>query len=1160
MRSSHLQLRMAPFGKRKSFTQPSHPQDEVKQVRRRNRLSKPLTNKSSAALSYESTSQPRGQDATPTESVQSVPLSPHPYNPALRHQIKSDVFSDDTPASEQASKSTSSLSVAQTSSHFDIGSLPKDDPHEASTASQKPRKSKSIILRRISARNASNLSQIASKEKISLAKDDSPSPVTPNSSADCIVVLPGGPPPTRRSSFTPGTATRIVSAKAKQDVPTKRQSIIREAEERSLIDMDDLDWRRPPPPRTGERAGTPAELGYSHLGGFRVGSLQVMNGRASPALSEMSKVSRHLLFVPKRPRDISSEYGDADDQVAQPFADFQQHDQPIGPSAGPLNNTDRHTVDTNWDEIDSRTKIPLDLEADQASLIAKEYMSELPVSPFSDTKTGSLFGSIRRRSSYDSLQRSPSLRSHQRSPSSDSYRGRETSSISSLDRSPSASSVIRKPTLSMALAGEGPEENKLLGNDHAHQPPMGLYPLTNNGFQKQDLLEPVVDMPVQNKSAGAEAPRLMEKSDSGYSSSYSVQAFQVNPRLPPSLTPTVKVDYCHTEEKHFRPNSLEPKSQLQQRQSILKKRNTLQILPTFGDLHPVINPPKPLSPVSGPVATQVAPVKMRKRLQKKRPQSQPPPKIAVTRVTSLEVDSIPVIPVDVQENLRIRAQEVPELDHTYSRLNKHPSTSTMNLVINDIRFPSPGPEPSLEPKRSRSRSRPRSWIGRSRDESFKSKPPELTPANAMAIINDFGTVVNSLGTSPYDLAHENLRSRQTTNPHNISTIAPRPRSMMDDDTALQLLQSRRRSMQDHERVPARRGSFNDRGGIPGKNLRPASFISDAPPITPEMLQTVYRTSSLQRPASVIADADAPLPPPHSPSPAYVDYHEANSSIVRLSTAVSPGPPPDYAPPPIPPEDCPPPPPSHSPRPRDINTDPWSAQAAAWKARRQSAGLALTAYSSPPSNADAPRQSMDEPLYPDIPPRIQSHSRSPPYAVPSESDNPTYARNYEEYYRVRRQHIEQTSRLLSHGRFNRLHETDSDDHGRHASPEREVTQNYWPNLDHGESHENTMRNSGNMVQPESSPHPYFQASSTHSSAPYLSAELHLSDLDHSHVAPNSIPYSHGTSYDYEKTTSFRSSGGTRSANGTAMIPRKPLPARPSYCAGSANVHIGRMVRV
>lgn len=1141
---------MAPFGKRKSFTQPSHPQDEVKEVRRRNRLSKPLTNKSSAAISYESTSQPRGQDATPTESVQSVPLSPHPYNPALRHQIKSDVFSDDTPASEQASKSTSSLSVAQISSHFDIGSLPNDDPHEASTASIKQRKSKSIILRRMSARNAITLSQNASREKISLAKDDSPSPVTPNSSADCIIVLPGGPPPTRRSSFTPGTATRKVSVKAKQDEPTKRQSVIREAEERSLIDTDDLDWRRPPPPRTGERAGTPAELGYSHLGGFRVGSLQVMNGRASPAFSEMSKVSRNLLLVPKRPRDISSEYGDADDQVAQPFEEYQQHDQPIGASAGPLENTDGQTVDTNWDEIDPRTKIPLDLETDQASLMAKEYMSELPVSPFSDTKSGSLFGSIRRHSSYDSLQRSPSLSSHRRSPSSDSYRGRETSSMSSLERSPSASSVIRKPTLSLAMAGQGSDKN------HAHQPPMGLYPPTTNDFQKQDFLEPVVDMPVQNKSA--EAPRLMEKSDSGYSSSYSVQAFQVNPPPPPSLNPTVEVDYCHTEEKRFRPNSLEPKSQLQQRQSILKKRNTLPILPTFGDLHPVINPPKPLSPVSGPVATPVAPVKMRKRLQKKRPQSQPP-KIAVSRVTSLEVDSIPVIPADVQENLRIRAQEVPELDHTYSRLNKHPSTSTMNLVISDIRFPSPGPEPPLEPKRSRSRSRPRSWIGRSREESFKSKPPELTPANAMAIINDFGTVVNSLGTSPYDLAHENLRSRQTTNPHNISTIAPRPRSMMDDDTALQLLQSRRRSMQDHERVPARRGSFNDRGGIPGKNLRPASFISDAPPITPEMLQTVYLTSSLQGPASAIADADAPLPPPHSPNPAYVDYQEANSSIARLSIAVGPGPPPEYSPPPIPPEDCPPSPPSHSPRPRDINTDPWSVQAAAWKARRQSAGLALTAYSSPPSNTDAPRQSVDEPLYPDIPRRIQAHSLSPPYDAPSESHNPTYARNYEEYYRVRRQHIEQTSRLLSHGRFSGLHEIDSDDHGRHASSECEVTQNSWPNLDHGESHENTIRNSGNMLQTDSSPHPYFQASSTHSPAPYLSAELHLSDLEYSHVAPNFTPYSRGTSYDYENTTGFRSSGGIRPANGTAMIPRKPLPVRPSYGAGSGNVSMGRMVR-
>ncbi|KIV94621.1 hypothetical protein PV10_02372 [Exophiala mesophila] len=1144
---------MAPFGKRKSFTQPSHPQNEVKEVRRRNRLSKPLTNKSSTAVNHEATSQSRSQDATPTESVQSVPLSPHPYNPALRHQIKSDVFSDDTPASQQASKSTASLSVAQISTHFDIASLPQGDAQEALIVSLKPRKSKSIILRRISARNASNLSQTASKETINLAKDDLPKSGTPSSSADCIVVHPGGPPPTRRSSFTPGTATRKASAKEMQDVPTKRQSIIREVEERSLVDADDLEWRRPPAPRTGERAGTPAELGYSHLGGFRVGSLQVMNGRASPAPSEMSKISRHLLLIPKRPRDISSDYGDADDQIPQAFVEYPLQNQPMADPAEPLNKTHAQAAETNWDELDPRTKIPLDLEDDQASQIAKEYMSELPVSPFSDAGTGSLFGSIRRHSSYDSLQKSPSLRSHRRSPSSDSYRGRETSSISSLGRSTSASSVIHKPNLSLGMAVEGVEEKQLHGENQAHQPPVVLYPLTHACFQKQDSLEPVVNIAVPTNLDGPEARRLMQKSDSGYSSNYSVQAFQEDPRPLPSLTPTVKVDQPDTEETQFPQTSLAPTTQLQQRSSILKKRNTLSALPTFDDLHQVVRPPKSLSPVPDPVAIQVAPVKTRRRLQKKRPQSQPPPKISVTRVSSVEGDSVPAIPFHVQENLRIRAQEVPELNQTYSRLDKQASNSTMNFVIKDIRFPSPEPEFSVEPKRSRSRSRPRSWIGKSRDESFKSKPKpaELTPANAMAIINDFGTVVNSLGSSPYDLAHENLPFRQTTNPHSVSTAVPRPRSMMDDNTALQFLQSRRRSMQEHERAHSRKGSFNDRGGIPGKNLRPASLVIDAPPITPEMLQTVYRTSSLQGPSSAAADAEAPPPPPHSPNPAYIHYQEDYSPSVRSSIAAGSGPPPDYSPPPIPPDDCPPPPPSHSPRPRDISMDPWSAQAAAWKARRRSAGLALTAYSSQPSDADARRHSKGEPLYPDIPHRIQPHVLDTSYTVPSEAYDPTYARNYEEYHHVRRQHIEYTSRLLSQGSYNGLPQTDSDNHGRHASSKREVSPNHGPNFEHGQIHENTMRNTGNMVQAGSSQQPYSLVRSSHCQVPHVSEDLHPPQVDQ--------PYSRGTSHGSETASGLRSSGRTSLANATTMIPRKPLPIRPSYGAGSGNLLIGRMVR-
>ncbi|RVX73987.1 hypothetical protein B0A52_02877 [Exophiala mesophila] len=1148
---------MAPFGKRKSFTKPSHPQDEVKEVRRRNRLSKPLTNKSSTAVNHEATTQSRSQDATPTDSLQPVPLSPHPYNPALRHRIKSDVFSDDYQASPQASKSTSSLSVAQISTHFDIASPPEDDIQETSIVSLKPRKSKSIILRRISARNVSNLSQTASKETINLAKDELPNSGTPSSSADCIVVHPGGPPPTRRSSFTPGTATRKAFAKEMQDVPTKRQSIIREVEERSLVDADDLEWRRPPAPRTGERAGTPAELGYSHLGGFRVGSLQVMNGRASPALSEMSKISRHLLLIPKRPRDISSDYGDVDDQIPQAFVEYSLHNQPMASPAEALNKTDAQGAEANWDELDPRTKIPLDLEDDQASQIAKEYMSELPVSPFTDAETGSLFGSIRRHSSYDSLQKSPSFRSHRRSPSSDSYRGRETSSISSLDRSTSASSVIHKPNLSLGMAVQGLEEKRLHGENQAHQPPVVLYPLTHECFQKQDSLGPVSDLAVPTKADGSEARQLMQKSDSGYSSSYSVQAFQEDPGPLASLTPTVKVDQCDTEEPQFPQNSLVPTTQLQQRPSILKKRNTVTALPAFDELHQVVRPPKPMSPVPDPVAIHVAPVKTRKRLQKKRPQSQPPPKIAVTRVSSVEGDSIPAIPFDVQENLRIRAQEVPELTQTYSRLDKQASNSTMNLVIKDIRFPSPEPESSVEPKRSRPRSRPRSWIGKSRDESFKSKPKpaELTPANAMAIINDFGTVVNSLGTSPYDLAHENLPFRQTINPHSVSTAAPRPRSMMDDNTALQFLQSRRRSMQEHERILSRRGSFNDRGGIPGKNLRPASLVSDAPPITPEMLRTVYRTSS----HSAAADVEAPPPPPHSPNPVYIHYQEDYSPSVRSSIAAGPGPPPDYSPPPIPPDDCPPPPPSHSPRPRDISMDPWSEQAAAWKARRRSAGLALTAYSSHPSNADAQRHSKAEFLYPDIPHGIQSHMLDTSYVVPSEAYDPTYARNYEEYHRVRRQHIEHTSRLLSQGSYNGLPQTDSDNHGRHASAKREISPNHEPNFEHGQIHENTMRNTGNMVQAGSSQQPYSLEKSSHGQIPYVSGELHPPQVDNLQMAPNSIPYSRGTSHGFETASGLRSSGRTSFANATTMIPRKPLPIRPSYGAGSENLPVGRMVR-
>lgn len=75
---------------------------------------------------------------------------------------------------------------------------------------------------------------------------------------------------------------------------------------------------------------------------------------------------------------------------------------------------------------------------------------------------------------------------------------------------------------------------------------------------------------------------------------------------------------------------------------------------------------------------------------------------------------------------------------------------------------------------------------------------------------------------------------RNVNPHGITSASKRPKSTggMDAETAAELARIRSRSI--HERdllsLAKKRTSFNDRGGRPGKNLRPMSIAATTPPL------------------------------------------------------------------------------------------------------------------------------------------------------------------------------------------------------------------------------------------------------------------------------------------------------------------------------------------
>ncbi|RMZ81945.1 hypothetical protein DV737_g2247, partial [Chaetothyriales sp. CBS 132003] len=123
-------------------------------------------------------------------------------------------------------------------------------------------------------------------------------------------------PSSRRASFQPGTATRksilveVVPEESEANKPPEMDPHMSEIgtalddDARSFDEGDDGLWY-PPPQIT--RTETPNSLDYTHLGGLRLGSLHIVNGRASPAASDGS---RHLLAKVAAPRrDASSDYG-----------------------------------------------------------------------------------------------------------------------------------------------------------------------------------------------------------------------------------------------------------------------------------------------------------------------------------------------------------------------------------------------------------------------------------------------------------------------------------------------------------------------------------------------------------------------------------------------------------------------------------------------------------------------------------------------------------------------------------------------------------------------------------------------------------------------------------------------------------------------------------
>lgn len=244
-----------------------------------------------------------------------------------------------------------------------------------------------------------------------------------------------------------------------------------------------------------------------------------------------------------------------------------------------------------------------------------------------------------------------------------------------------------------------------------------------------------------------------------------------------------------------------------------------------------------------------------RKLKSLRRSSQPLP-ITVQSSQDLDSSKIPPVPSGIATKHAERLQRFPLLEHTFPSLHKTDSedgTLTPDLIFVPVTFPSPAHAPDIEYSSSNvntdyaagdaENKTPDHLVSRRRSifasmtqrrSSRQAEPSEYDSTT----IAYFGTVTESLGSSPYDIARSTQSEKPHLNnnaslshPHQISTATPRAKCMagMDDCHAAELM--RLRSQHKSRSLSRPRVSSRDSSnGVFEGQSRPRSLIMDIPPI------------------------------------------------------------------------------------------------------------------------------------------------------------------------------------------------------------------------------------------------------------------------------------------------------------------------------------------
>ncbi|GAB7357441.1 hypothetical protein MBLNU459_g8366t1 [Dothideomycetes sp. NU459] len=864
------------------------------------RLSKPKTINNSA---YSTPSKPpsRGTDGSSKDSAGSDDLSPFAQDSPL--SLSGDNYTSDTPTRSATSflnastNSTSSLNSSLSANRASLADFSDIDVGAAIALLQELKKRASpedlVALHKALLPTRSNEAELRSSIPEEEGREESFAPLIRRSS-----LLPAGVATRTSSDVLKKYTGRTVSAqrqasRSSSRPPQPEQPLVSESTSLPTA-IDTLDFAPATQTKEVARAATPSDFTYT--GTYRIGSLRVTNGAASPEPSillnnvERSGASESACENFAGDGFVTADEGDSGNEAAAPVR------QPVRGSAKWLRtyggstedhlrsrtrtnavNNDENIRDSSADDtiLPAARTLPRPLLRNQVSNMARDYAAdcELTSSPYAEDVLYSNYAS--RLSTVQDL--------------------------SPIDAD-----------------GGGPEDalKKLNGGAQRSD---GRISLGSDSSESRTDMDDRAHLRVRR-------PSMHAKSDSGYDSACSWQAQakalikeqKVDDVLKVVLGAGDRAEHDRSDDSSAIPSQSLPLDQHNQ------PRRPAAIVPPVALARPSIGglpyekhrsmpvfsrPALNVSTTSVPTMASTrtvpaetgkasAPTKQAKKLQKVRPQSQQQPSSATVQSPKDVLDgTVPGVPDATSFNFSRRLDRTPgmsHLDHTFGSVAhtasesaeaaRHPRVSETLRQLNEASEdtegsprgrgrkqdtkvgPKDAESPPLEKRRSIFRLR-----GRSRSKSRKRTSAEIvqtpTEEDPMPTVSDFGTVAQSLGGSPYDIATRQFRSisgndgaRRVFHPHEISNALGGPIVGMDDATAAEFARMKSQKRAEQQQQERARSQSRSRP----RHVAECAIVQDrhrspVSPSKPSPANSSRSRSSNRRSASAHASTLARIP-------------------------------------------------------------------------------------------------------------------------------------------------------------------------------------------------------------------------------------------------------------------------------------------------------------